>query len=248
VVAERGRIVGERRPGVLRAGACAHATVAAKPMKQCLLAVLLAAALNLGIPAVALPAEISIANSGVVSQPSCPLSPCAVISRTTAIQVNDGGVSGPFKIRQDGRIRSWSVTLAAPSTYEIHYFDKHEGGTARAAIAILQNVGGLAYKLVALSPVVHLQPDFGTTAQVRLANPIRVVKGEVLALAVPTWLPALALDYPTTTSWRASRSSSRCSDVGLETMQSLLGASAVYGCLYQTALIPYGATEKVRTA
>jgi hypothetical protein len=217
-------------------------------MKQCLLAVLVPVTLTLALPAAALPAEISIANSGVVSQPSCPLSPCAVISRTTAVQVKDSGVSGPLKVRQDGRIRSWSVTLAIPSSYEIHYFDKHEGGTARAALAILQNVGGLAYKLVAISPLVHLQPDFGTTAVVRLADPIRVIKGEVLALAVPTWLPALALDYPATTSWRASRSSSQCSDVALQTMQSLVGSASVYGCLYQTALIPYGATETIRTS
>jgi hypothetical protein len=217
-------------------------------MKQCLLGVLVPVTLTLALPAAALPAEISIANSGVVSQPSCPLSPCAVISRTTAAQVKDSGVSGPLKVRQDGRIRSWSVTLAIPSSYEIHYFDKHEGGTARAALAILKNVGGLAYKLVAISPLVHLQPDFGTTAVVRLADPIRVIKGEVLALAVPTWLPALALDYPATTSWRASRSSSQCSDVALQTMQSLVGSASVYGCLYQTALIPYGATETIRTS
>jgi len=217
-------------------------------MKQSLLAALTAAALSLGIPAAAPAAQISIANSGVVSQPSCPVSPCAVISRTTAIQIKDSNDSGPFKIRRDGSIRSWSVTLALPSPGEIHYFDKHEGGTARAALAVLRHVGGLDYRLEALSPVVHLQPDFGTTASVRLADPIRVVKGEVLALAVPTWLPALALDYPASTSWRASRSSRQCSDVAVQTMQSLVGSAAVYGCLYQTALITYGAIEHVRSS
>jgi len=217
-------------------------------MRQSLLAALSAAALMTAVPAGATSAEISIANSGVVSQPSCPVSPCAVISRTTAIQVDDGGVRGPFKIGRDGSIRSWSVTLALPSTGEIHYFDKHEGGTARAALAVLRHVGGLDYRLEALSQVVHLQPDFGTTASVPLANPIRVVKGDVLALAVPTWLPALALGYPATTSWRASRTSSQCTDVAIQTMQSLVGSAAVYGCLYQTALITYGATEHVRSS
>jgi hypothetical protein len=197
-------------------------------MKPSLLAALSAAALTIAVPAGATAAEISITNSGVVSQPSCPVSPCAVISRTTAIQVDDGGVHGPFKIVRDGSIRSWSVTLALPSTGEIHYFDKHEGGTARAALAVLRH--------------------FGTTASVPLADPIRVVKGDVLALAVPTWLPALALAYPATTSWRASRSSSQCTDVAIQTMQSLVGSAAVYGCLYQTALITYGATEHVRSS
>jgi hypothetical protein len=65
----------------------------------------------------------------------------------------------------------------------------------------------------------------------------------VLALSVPTWLPALALNYPTTTSWRASRPATRCTDVALQTMQSIVGSSAGYDCLYQTALVTYGATE-----
>lgn len=233
---------------VLRVAASSRATVVAMAVKRSLLAALTAAALTLAIPAAALAAEISIANSGVVNQPSCPLSPCAVISRTTAIQIKDGGDSGPFTIRRDGSIRSWSVTLALPSIQEIHYFDHHEGGTARAALAILHNVGGLDYKLVALSPVVHLEPDFGTTARLRLADPLRVVKGDLLALAVPTWLPALAVDYPATTSWRASRSASQCSSVAVQTVQSLVGSSAVYGCLYQTALITYSATERTRTS
>ncbi|HEX2703812.1 MAG TPA: hypothetical protein VHM72_10320 [Solirubrobacteraceae bacterium] len=212
-------------------------------MKYSLLGTLSAAALALAVPAVTLAAEVAIANSGVVSAPSCPSSPCSVISRTTAIQIKDGGDVDPFKIRRGGSIRSWWVTLAIPSTDEIHYFDTHEGGTARAALAVLRNVGGLDYKLVALSSIVHLQPDFGKTAQLRLTNPIRVVKGDVVALAVPTWLPALSLAYPATTSWRASRSAAQCSDVAIQTMQSLVGSSAGYDCLYPNALITYGASE-----
>jgi hypothetical protein len=212
-------------------------------MKRCVIAAVAAAALVLSLPASALPAEIAITNNGSVSPPSCPANPCAVISRTTALQVKDGSDSEPFTIHHSGRIVSWSVALAAPSTEQIHYFDEHEGGTARASLAVLRNKGGLDYALVALSPLVHLQPYFGRTAVIPLADPITVHKGDVIALAVQTWLPALALNYPATTAWRASRSAAQCSDVAIETAQSVLGSSASYDCLYQTAQITYGASE-----
>jgi hypothetical protein len=159
------------------------------------------------------------------------------------MQVKDGSDNGPFVVKQSGRIVAWSVTLGVPSASQIHYFDTHEGGTARASLAVLRSVGGLAFKLVAISPVVHLQPDFGKTTQIPLAATIPVVKGEVIALSVPTWLPALALNYPTTTSWRASRRVSRCTDVEQQTAQSTIGSTLGYDCLYQTALVTYSATE-----
>jgi hypothetical protein len=212
-------------------------------MQRSLLAALAAVALSLALPAAAWPAEIAIANTGAVSPPSCPANPCAVISRTTAMQVKDGTDVGPFMIGRAGRIVSWSVALAAPSNRQIHYFDTHEGGTTRAALAILRNAGGLDYKLVALSPLVHMQPYLGKTAQIKLPHPIPVVKGDILALTVPTWLPALAVNYPATTSWRASRSTPQCKDVTLQTIQSIVNSSASYDCLYQKALITYGATE-----
>jgi hypothetical protein len=147
-------------------------------------------------------------------------------------------------IRHRGAIVSWSVALAAPTTDQTHYFDRHEGGSAEAALAIIHNTTGLDYKLVALSPLVHLQSYFGKTARFRLASPIPVAKGDVVALTVPTWLPALAVGYAPTTSWRASRSSADCLDVARQTNQIAIGSSAAYDCLYQKALITYGATER----
>jgi hypothetical protein len=212
-------------------------------MRRTISATLTVAALALALPALAQALTIQIANGGVVSPPSCPASPCVVVSRTTAVQVKDGSDNGPFVVKQSGRIVSWSVTLGVPSASQIHYFDTHEGGTARASLAVLRDVDGLEYKLVALSPVVHLEPDFGTTARLKLPASIPVIKGDVIALSVPTWLPALALNYPTSTSWRASRGPARCTDVAVQTMQISIGSSAGYDCLYQTALVTYSATE-----
>jgi hypothetical protein len=196
----------------------------------------------LSAPAAQAPTTV-IANSGSVAPPSCPVNPCVVISRTTAVQVKDGSNREPFEIHKDGEIVAWSVTLAVPSTGQVHYFDSHEGGTSRAELAVLRSSGGLRYKLVARSPLVHLQPYFGKTAQLELAHPITVTKGELLALSVPTWLPALALGYPGTTSWRASRDPADCANVTDQTAQTRIGATARYDCLYQTALVTYSAAE-----
>jgi hypothetical protein len=159
------------------------------------------------------------------------------------MQAVDSGVPDPFVIKHSGRITAWSVTLALPSSSQIHYFDAHEGGTARAALAVLRRSHGSDYELIALSPVVHLQPYFGRTANLKLAAWIPVVKGDIVALTVPTWLPALALSYPSGTSWRASRSASSCKDVARQTAQSVIGSDAHYDCLYETALVTYAATE-----
>jgi hypothetical protein len=204
---------------------------------------IVAAALTLALAPAALAAVIEITNTGRVDAPSCPANPCVVISRTTALQVKDGSTRSPFTIKHRGRIVAWSVTLALPSSGQIHYFDTNEGGTARVALEVLRSVGGVGFELIAKSPVVRVQPYFGRTAAITLASSIPVVRGDVVALAVPTWIPALALNYPATTSWRASRSSSRCKDVTAQSVQRVIGSKASYACLYQTALVTYGATE-----
>jgi hypothetical protein len=206
-------------------------------------AVAIVAAVVCVLAPAALASVVQISNTGIVSPPSCPANPCAVISRTTAMQVIDSGAPGPFVVKRSGRIVSWSITLALPSATQIHFFDTHEGGTARAALAVLRRMHGLSYELIAESPVVHLQPYFGRTATLKLGAWIPVIKGDIVALTVPTWVPSLALNYPSNTSWRASRATSRCTDVARQTMQSVIGSDADYDCVYQTALVTYSASE-----
>ncbi|MGD0196810.1 MAG: hypothetical protein ABSC56_02715 [Solirubrobacteraceae bacterium] len=199
----------------------------------------------MGLALAALAAAVQLTNPGAVSPPSCPATPCAVVSRTTAIQVKDGSVAGPFVVKSAGRLTSWSVTLGAPTPAQVHYFDTHEGGTAQAALGVLRDVNGLNYELVAESAVVHFQPWFGKTATINLRHRLAVAPGDTVALIVPTWLPALALNYPSTTSWRASRMRGGCSDVRVQTVQDLVGSQALYGCLYETAQVTYAATEAI---
>jgi hypothetical protein len=186
----------------------------------------------------------TLTNSGTVHLPTCPGNPCSVISRTTALQVKDGNVREPFTVTRSGSIVAWSVTLATPDKAQTHYFDLNEGGTARAGIAVLRLVNGLTYKLVAQSPIVHLEPFFGENALTTLAHPIPVVRGDIIALTVPTWLPALSVGYSDATSWRAARSTAQCTNFKTSTVQTAVGSKRSFDCLYQESELNYSATER----
>ncbi len=178
--------------------------------------------------------------------PSCPgtaAAPCTVISRTTAEQVQVGDTSAPFKVLVPGRIVGWEITLSAPTAAQIRYFDTNEGGTSQAAVAVIRQVKGLDYRLEAVSPLLHLEPYFGQTATFALTSSIPVRRGDVIALTVPTWVPALELHAGSKTAWRASRGRTQCASVTAETAQSAPGAVTQYYCIYRTALLDFGVFE-----
>ncbi|HYM54104.1 MAG TPA: hypothetical protein VES97_01980, partial [Solirubrobacteraceae bacterium] len=120
----------------------------------------------------------------------------------------------------------------------------NEGGPSEAGSAILraQPKPNLTFKLVAQSPPVKLEPYFGKTAQFPLETTIPVKKGDIVALTVPSWAPALALGFGGDTSWRASRPKSGCTSTSTQTSQTGIGSSVQYYCLYQTARLTYSAT------
>ena len=134
--------------------------------------------------------------------------------------------------------------LGKPNATQIKFFNANEGGVSEAGIAILrpQRKPNLTYKLIAQSPLVKLQPYFGKTAQFPLETTLPVKKGDVVALTVPSWAPALALGFGKDTSWRASRPKSQCSSTSAQTAHTQIGTAVQYFCLYQTARLTYSAT------
>ena len=207
----------------------------------------LLALVALAVPAAAYAVIATLTNpadpTAVASCPGTAAAPCTVVSRTTAEQVQVGYTTAPFKIKTAGRIVGWQITLSAPTAAQIRYFDAHEGGTSEAAIAVIRQVRGLDYRLQHTAPLVNLQPYFGRTATFALTNSIRVTPGDVVALTVPTWVPALELQAGPRTAWRASRGSGRCADVTDDTTQSRIGSIDTYACIYRTALLDFGAVE-----
>jgi hypothetical protein len=209
--------------------------------------VLALALVALAIPAAAYAALTTLSNppdpNATASCPGTAATPCTVVSRTTAMQVKVGNTAAPFKVTVAGRIVGWQIALSSPTTAQIKYFDANEGGTSQAAIAVIRQVKGLDYRLEAEAPLIHLEPYFGQTTDFPLARSIAVRPGDVIALTVPTWVPALELQAGRKAAWRASRNKTQCTSVGVNTAQTVPGSVLQYYCIYRTALIAYSAIE-----
>src|ERR1017187_6560132 len=194
-------------------------------MRRISTAILASLLLALALPAVA-PATLT--EVGVIpattppTVPSCPGSPCLAVSRTTGFQVKVGGTNNLLAAPRSGTVVAWTIMLGKPNASQIKFFNANEGGVAEAGIAILrpQPKPNLTWKLVSQSPLIKLQPYFGKTVQFPLETTLPVKKGDVVALTVPSWAPALALGFGKDTSWRASRPKTQCSASSARTVQA----------------------------
>lgn len=216
-------------------------------MRRTYLAAITTLALALGLPA---SAPATLAEVGVIGAtipttvPSCPGTPCLAVSRTTGFQVKVGTAGSPMTIPHSGALVAWTISLGQPNATQIKFFNEHEGGVAEAGVAVLQpqKKPNLTYKLIAQSPMVKLEKWFGKTAEFPLETALQTKKGDIVALTVPTWAPALALGFGETTSWRASRQKGQCLTTSAQTTQTTLGKNVQYYCLYLTARLTYNAT------
>ncbi len=174
--------------------------------------------------------------------PSCPARPCFAVSRTTGYQAKVGTNRGLMKVPAAGRIVAWTIRLSQPSRSQVSFFNRRLGGDASAGLAILKPGERLFGRVMAQSPVVELQPFFGQTVQFPLEQSLPVRRGQLIALSVPTWAPALATNLGGDTSWRASRPAGECDDTETQTAQLEIRDLAQYRCLYQRVRLTYTAT------
>jgi hypothetical protein len=172
---------------------------------------------------------------------SCPNS-CFVVTRTTALEVQSGSQKYPTTAPRDGRIVAFTLQLGSLSDKQIHFFNSTYGGTSRVQITVLRGKPKRFFRVVAESEVFRIQPFFGTTVQFPLLASLPILKGDVVALSVPTWAPVLAVNLPQENGWRASRPSD-CRNLLNQTAQQVVGNQTQYRCLYQTARLTYTATE-----
>jgi hypothetical protein len=183
-----------------------------------------------------------IGETSPATVPSCPSPTCLAVSRTTGFQIKIGSTRNPLAVPRNGVIVAWTITLGKPNSTQIKFFNANEGGAASAGIAILrpERHVKLGYKLVSQSPVVQLQPYFGMSAQFPLATTLPVKKGDIVALTVPTWAPALSQLLSDGTSWLASRPRGGCDDTDTQTAHTQPGPTR-YRCKY-AARLTYSAT------
>src|SRR5687767_3787727 len=133
-----------------------------------LLVVALAAALV--APAAASARIIEIGDTTADPAPSCPASPCEVISRTTAFQTRVDGKRKLFVAPKTGRIVAWTITLGTPKRKQRMYFEENLGGPAQAGISVLRQGDRRYGRVTAESPIQLLRPWFGQTVQFPLAQ------------------------------------------------------------------------------
>ena len=192
--------------------------------------------------ACAAPASAKIVEVGRTdAAPACPDSPCLAVSRTTGYQVKVADERSVYTAPEDGKIVAWSIALGKPTTEQISFFDKSLGGPASARLTVIRLGKKLMARTITQSPIEQLQPYFGQTVQFPLSRALNVKKGDVMALTVPTWAPALTQLLTDHSSWRASRGTGKCNDTSTQTAQMTLDTQVQYRCLYK-ARLTYSAT------
>lgn len=194
------------------------------------------------LPAAASARIIEMGDLAAESPPSCPTSPCEVISRTTAFQSRVGGKRQLFVAPADGRIVAWSITLGTPKPKQRKFFEENLGGPAQAGVTVLKQGDRRYGRVTATSPLQALTPYFGQTVQYPLAQSLAISEGDVVALTVPTWAPALSLGLGRGSVWRASRDIDACDDTQTQSAQADIRDLTRYTCAYRTARLTYSAT------
>jgi hypothetical protein len=229
-------------------------------------ACLLAALVAIAAPREADSAPLRVVVLGQTSETppaSCPgkivnnveITPCRVEGHVTGFQSIADGVARPYEAPFEGKIVAWSITLAKPSTQEtktttdeVGFFNDFLGTPSEARIGVLrpvENTKPPKYTLVRQSPIVVLNPYFGGTPVFALDHPLTVLKGQVVALTVPTWAPMFAFNVSAENTWRGSRPPEHCSskeDIQNGHPQQGVGKIKTYGCYYSNARLLYTAT------
>jgi hypothetical protein len=193
--------------------------------------------------ACAAPASARIIEVGATASkaaPTCPSSPCRAVTRTTGYQAKVVDSREAYVVPRNGRIVAWTITLGSPDARQIEFFEDSYG-EASAQLTVLRRGRRLFHRVIGQSPVQQLQPYFGQSVQFPLERSIRVRRGQVVALTVPTWAPALSQLVDDGSSWRASRAKERCSDFDRQTAQTQMSQLTQYRCLYRERLT-YSAT------
>jgi hypothetical protein len=202
-----------------------------------------AAGALLGALVLAAPASARIIEVGATATeatPTCPSSPCLAVSRTTGYQAKVVDSRAAYVVPRNGKIVAWTISLGSPDERQVEFFEGNYG-EASAGLTILRRGKRLFHRVVGQTPVVELQPYFGQTVQFPLDRSISVKRGQVVALTVPTWAPALTQLVDDGSSWRASRAKNKCNDTDSQTAQTRDGERTQYRCLYK-ARLTYSAT------
>lgn len=215
---------------------------------------------------------------------------CIAEGKVTGFQVFQRGANGrnfvvPFN---RGKVVAWSIQLSNPTrkasrrygAAQRPYFNRLFGSPSRARISILRQVNNgpkfpPRYRLIRASGTQTLNSYFGTEVKFAI-RPLNVIRGDVVALTIPTWAPAFWVPracnqdatgnyaVPATcaraqrfNTWRGSRAPGKCIiktdafDRPNEALrksrpQQKVNSTKRYGCYYDGGRLLYKATVVAR--
>lgn len=191
--------------------------------------------------------------------PNCPKN-CEAVGSVTGFPLEANGEKQPMKIHRNGRLVAWAIDLSRPKKSQRNFFgtvfktDQY-GKTPTARLAVIKHRRGTRakYRLLRQSPVAKLSSYLGDQQIFTLDNPLRVQKGQIVALTVPTWASNFASDIGQRSNrWRASRTRRNCSPRSGDLSdikafarksrpQQKVGSVRSYGCDYTAARLLYWA-------
>ena len=191
---------------------------------------------------------VVLGQSGNMPDPACPVN-CQVVASVSGFQNRTPSSDTPFRVPFDGKLTRFTLYLGKPNNRDRTALNDRFGSPPQAAITVLKkfktSTGSEKFRLLRKSPTEGLSQELGTTAVFRLDKPLNVMKGNFVALAVPTWAPAFALGQSTDSNrWRASRQPNKCSAafIDVASPQLKVDSRRFYGCTFRGSRLLYTAT------
>jgi hypothetical protein len=178
-------------------------------------------------------------------QAGCPAS-CQAIGHMTGYQVQIGTHKNPYVIHRNGHIVAFTIRLGKPDTQQTQFFTNLFGGTPQARLTLIKKPkadkrGTRDLKVLGQSELFDLSKYLGSTPTFTLAKPLPVDAGSTLAITVPTWAPAFAINLGDDEAWRSSRPKKDCNGTSQSAVQKV-GQVGYFDCFYKTARLLFTAT------
>ena len=175
--------------------------------------------------------------------PDCPEN-CQAVAQVTGFQVQLGEAHNPLRARRSGYVTAFTIRLSKPSAEQVQYFKTTYGEKPQVRLAVVRSLhDNKQYRLIKQTQAFDMEAYFGSTPTIALRQPFRVKKEDIIAITVPTWMPAFAHNLSSDQAWRSSHSGDECvATLPPTAAHEEEGTKKTYGCFYRTARLLYSAT------
>ncbi len=149
-------------------------------------------------------------------------------------------------VTHSGKIVAWTIRLGKPDAQQTQFFANLFGGTPQARLTVMKKPKSDKPKtndltILGQSELFDLTNYLGSTPTFALAKPLPIPAGATLAITVPTWAPAFAINLGPDEAWRSSRPKSDCNGTS-QTAYQKVGKTHSFDCFYRTARLLFTAT------